>query len=331
MASDYLHTCLSLHRTVTELRFKAAQPLDRVERDVQAVFAGKLTYEVNQTILNRDLWNPDMFGYWPPDDELKREFGAGWDLSGLPDGEDKVIRELLKVYRQIEPVSVVLRFVLPKHYGIVSSPVEKILGIGPQRRQNDRYQKYVDSLRELRDCRGFQTATEVDMALWALQVGVLDGFLKRHGEHGGQAAAIEQAFNEDVRLRQLRARNLIKPLFDELFNTQLAEALLPTDKKIAAQLAGIEFEQLIRRRSERNSVRRTSQRKPCCACCGAIDVDVSLSKLLRNERSQFGATHQDLDCARVIRNIAIHDPSKLTRECVQKLINVAKDVEGRTR
>ena len=98
MAPDYLHTCLSLHRTVTELRFKAAQPLECVEREVQAVFVGRLTYKVHQTILNRDLWNPDMFGYWSPDDELKCAFGTGWDLSGLPDGEDKVIRNLLKVY-----------------------------------------------------------------------------------------------------------------------------------------------------------------------------------------------------------------------------------------
>ena len=226
----------------------------------------------------------------------------------------------------------VLRFVLPKHYGIVSPPVEKILGIGPKRRQNDRYRQYVDSLRKLRCCRKFQTAAEVDMALWALQVGVLDGgLLKRHGEHGGKAAEIDRAFKKDVRLRQLRARNLIKPLFGELSKLQLAEALLPTDKEIAAQLAGIEFEQLIRRRSERNSVRHTSQREPCCACCDVIEVDVDLSKLLRNKHSQFGATHRDLDCARVIRNVAIHDPSKLTRECVQKLINVAKEVEGRAR
>ena len=309
MASDYLHTCLSLHRAVTELRFKNVQPLDRVERDVQAVFAGRLTYEVHQRILNPKLWNPGMFGYWPPDDELKRAFGAGWDLSRLPDGEDEMIRKLLEVYRQIEPVSVVLRFVKPKHYGIVSPPVEKILGIGPRRRQNDRYQKYVDSLRELRKCRGFQTAAEVDMALWALQVGVLDGFLKRHGEHGGKAAEIERAFKEDVRLRQLRARNLIKPLFDELSKLQLAEALIPTDLEIAGQIAGIDFEYWVRRWLGTEPNERDG-----------------LHKVISDSCDQCGALYDDMQSARTIRNDAIHHPDNLTTCRVRLLIETAKKV-----
>ena len=108
--------------------------------------------------------------------------------------------------------------------------------------------RYTHSLRELRDSRGFETAAQVDMALWALQVGILDGGpLRRDAKHAKQARAIEAAFDDDIGLRQLRTRNLIKPLFDDLSDLQRAEALLPTDFEIAGKLAGIEFEYWIRR------------------------------------------------------------------------------------
>lgn len=311
MKRNYLQSCLLLHRIVTELRFKRAQPLDRIADDVREVFSGWLTCEVNQTILNRNLWNPDMFGFWPPVDELKRDLGEGLDLRQLPDGEDEVIRKLLEVYRQIEPVSVVLRFVQPKDYGIVSAPVEKMLGIAPDQRQSDRYLRYTHSLRELRDGRGFDTAAQVDMALWALQVGILDGGpLKRDAKHAAQARAIEAAFDDDIGLQQLRTRNLIKPLFDEFSELRLAEALLPTDFEIAGKLAGIEFECWIRRwlgkgayRDDKNSLH-----------------DVIRTGCYRQNRSSY----EELDSVRKTRNDAIHDPERLTSRRVQKLIAAAK-------
>lgn len=320
---DYLHECLALHRAVSEIRFERAQPLDRVEQHVRAALdrsAGKLTYEVLQTILNRDVWKPDMFGFWPPIEDLKAEFGAGWELRRLPKQEAKVIPKLLTVFRQIEPVSVVLRFARPRDYGIVSAPVEKILGIGPGRRQDDRYRQYVCSLRELRDRRGFKTAAEVDMALWTLQVGVLDsGLLKRHADYDGQARAIEQGFGADIGLRQLRARNLIKPLFDELSKLQLAEALLPTDLGIAGQIAGIEFEYWVRRWLDQDRVRRWPDQG------GEWE---GLYTIIRASRDRCGGMHDRLQDAREIRNDAVHDPDRLTPCRVQRLIKTARSARA---
>ncbi len=318
MKRNYLQSCLRLHRPVTELRFKRAQPLDQIADDVKEVFSGWLTCEVNQTILNRNLWNPDMFGFWPPVDELKRDLGQGLDLRQLPDGEEVVIRKLLEVYRQIEPVSVVLRFVQPKDYGIVSAPVEKMLGIGPDRRQSDRYLRYTHSLRELRDSRGFETAAQVDMALWALQVGILDGGpLRRDAKHAEQARAMEAAFDDDIGLRQLRTRNLIKPLFVEFSELRLAEALLPTDFKIAGKLAGIEFEYWIRRWLGTGAYR---------------DDKDSLYGIIRAGcYRQNRSLYEELDSARKTRNDAIHDPERLTSLRVQKLIEAAKKARERYR
>ena len=225
-----------------------------------------------------------------------------------------MIRKLLEVYRQIEPVSVVLRFVQPKDYGIVSAPVEKMLGIGPDRRQSDRYLRYTHSLRELRDSRGFETAAQVDMALWALQVGILDGGpLRRDAKHAEQARAIETAFKDDIGLRQLRTRNLIKPLFDDFSDLQRAEALLPTDFGIAGKLAGIEFEYWIRR---------------WLGTGADQDQRISLYDVIRAARHRLsGLSYEELDSARKTRNDAIHDPERLTSRRVQKLIEAANKVK----
>ncbi|MSO83339.1 MAG: hypothetical protein EXQ53_08605 [Acidobacteria bacterium] len=36
--------------------------------------------------------------------------------------------ELLRVFKSVEAVSVILRFIWPEHYGILSAPVEHLLG-----------------------------------------------------------------------------------------------------------------------------------------------------------------------------------------------------------
>lgn len=119
----------------------------------------------------------------------------------------------------------VLRFVVPKHYGILSSPVEHALGIQPAAESIDRYLNYVKDLRLIRDARGFDTAAQVDQALWTLQLGVLGGRLD-------DVAELKTAHEKDTLLRGIRVKNLADGLFGPgIAKLDLAQALAPAQMR----------------------------------------------------------------------------------------------------
>lgn len=245
---DYLHDCLALHGQVMEVRYGRMANLFRIEDETENVQSNcRLTYDDIEKIRNSRIWNADVFGYWPSRSVVESTLeSTEWNFQSLPDKEEQVIEDLLEAFHQIELVSVILRFVAPKHYGILSPPVEKVLGIGPFRRHSERYLAYLNDLREIRDARGFRSAAEVDMALWVLQVGILDDGLLKRDLSDEEYESLRSGFGNDSRLREIRVGNLTRELFSEMTRVELAEALLATDVDLAGQLAGIQFEQDVR-------------------------------------------------------------------------------------
>lgn len=82
--------------------------------------------------------------------------------------ERQAIRELLEEIKHIELVSIILRFIRPDQYGILSPPVERVLNV---RWGSDAVETYVNYLRDLRAIRrevGFSRVADADMALWVL-------------------------------------------------------------------------------------------------------------------------------------------------------------------
>ncbi len=166
-----------------------------------------------------------------------------------------MVDRLLGIFRHIEPVSVVLRFVDPRNFGILSSPVEKLLEMGPAHKPREKYRKYVKDLRTLRDERGFATAAEVDMALWVMRE-VIDA---EHARSEWLEHAVPEyrrwihVFWADRTLRETRVSNLTESLFGTMTMAELAEALVPRHRArikqdqivLAARVAGIEFEQAV--------------------------------------------------------------------------------------
>ena len=248
MERDYLHRCRELFDLLTRVRYGRTQHLERIEDATARIRSlRKLTYADIDRIRDSRIWDADVFGYWPARDEIESVIeSTQWDFWNLPKKETKAITGLFLVFRQIEPVSVILRFLVPKHYGIMSPPVEKVLGLGSFRRHPEKYRAYLTNLRILRDDRGFDTAADVDMALWVLQVGVLDNLLANHLP-GTQCKALKREFKQDAKLREIRVGNLTRQLFSDISRAELAEALLATNVELAAQVAGIEFERSVRR------------------------------------------------------------------------------------
>lgn len=164
MERDYLHRCRDLFGLLTRVRYGRTQHIERIEDATARIRSRrKLTYADIDKIRDSRIWNADVFGYWPARDEIESAIeSTQWDFWNLPKREIKAIAGLFLVFRQIEPVSVILRFLVPKHYGIMSPPVEKVLGLGSFRRHPEKYRTYLTNLRVLRDDRGFDTVADVD-------------------------------------------------------------------------------------------------------------------------------------------------------------------------
>ena len=220
---DYLHTCLGLHPTLMEILYDREsikrKGIKRIEDAAASIREkGQILYEDIEKIVDQDVWNADLFGYWPKSQEIEETLKSKkWNFKSLPAHEGEVIKDMYSIFHQIEIVSVILRFIMPKEYGIISPPVEKVLGInsfGNHRMSSenlhlDKYSTYLKDLREIKKERKFDRVADVDMALWVLQMGILE----RRFE-ASKCKKILQNFRKDSKLRAVQARNLTMYLFD---------------------------------------------------------------------------------------------------------------------
>lgn len=240
-ASDYLHVCAELHPVLLERLSGRVERLDSVERAVAGVRSSrKLTHEaLTKIIKSPDFSAAQKFWTWPSPTEMQEGLAEEIDLWNLPKNEKPLIRKLRGVFKTFEATSVVLRFVIPEHYGILSTPVEHVLGIQPAAESIDRYLNYVRNLREIRDRLKFKSAAQVDQALWTLQVGVYGGRLD-------DVEQIKKAHQRDPLLRGIRVKNLSDALFGSMSALDLAESLSFDRLEVASGLLALEFERTVR-------------------------------------------------------------------------------------
>jgi hypothetical protein len=239
---DYLHVCASLHSSLIQRLSGRAERLEAIERAVSGVRSSrKLTHEtLTKIIASPDFSGAQKFWAWPSAEEMQTGLAnQELDLWNLPKNEKPLIKKLRGVFKTFETVSVVLRFVVPEHYGILSTPVEHVLGIPPAAESIDRYLSYVRNLREIRDHKKFDTAARVDQALWTLQIGVYGGRLD-NVEH------LKKAHQGDAFLRGVRVKNLSDALFGSMSRIDLAESLSFDRLEIASDLLALEFERAVR-------------------------------------------------------------------------------------
>lgn len=321
ISGDYLHRCRDLHARVTEIRYGRTQNLAGIEEAAAGIRSSRrLTYDDIEGIRDGRIWNADTFGYWPPRDEIESILESQeWDFWNLPRKEDEAISGLLRVFRQIEPVSVVLRFIVPKHYGIMSPPVEKVLGPGPFRRHPERYRIYLNNLRKIRDDRGFDTVAEVDMALWTLQLGVLDEMLADHLPKV-EYEALWDGFRQDSKLREIRVGNLTRQIFSDMTRGELSEALLATNSELAGQIAAIEFERSVKRMVGAKPGDKESLRK-------LVD-DVLPDRIREALRDRDESGRLIIECKEAVstRNKVIHPERTWRKEEIVKLIQTMNKI-----
>ena len=317
--SDYLHRCLELFAKVTEIRYGKRQRLEEAERKVIGLLAGGAELsEIVHAIYNNPYFDAGVFGPLHGErieDDLQRTADGRW--RSLPDEE--LIKILYRSFSQIEPVSIVMRFIFPERFGIISYPVAALLGVRPSPRATATYEAYFKSLREIGGSHGIKRAADVDMALWALQIGVLDELLP-----AAQREPLKNEYNRDRRLRQLATRNLTKRLFAQTSKLDVAEALLDSDPALAGQIAGIEFEQLVSSRVLGRGGKGV-ERPVSLACCRGRDE--GLGGLIG--RFTPSDMRRELHHARQVRNRAVHCPPRcVAKEDVRSLINAARRIQN---
>ncbi len=241
---DYLHDCLALAETIRTRYYPQVADFESLERLGRRIRSGRrLTYRDAEDILRPN----NQFWVMPARPEFEEKIeGVELDLWNLPRKEETVVTRLLKIFRQIGPVSVLLRFLHPESYGIFSAPVVEILETrrelafkGALESISRQYVNYLSDLRGLRESRDFKRVADVETALWALYEGVL-----RRGISGTER--LERSFREDSELRRIRVRNLVDDLLSQSTQRDLAQALLEVDPLRSAQFAGLEFELRLR-------------------------------------------------------------------------------------
>lgn len=302
---DYLHDCLELHGEVAELRYGKPQHLRELESQVRTrAENGSTLWDVICTIHAYEGFPAAMFGFLPEAQIQAQLKEGGWERQwqALLNDRHVLVERLFEVFRQIEPVSLVLRFIDPARYGIMSGPVAAILGVVPRRRATDTYKAYLEALREVAAKRKFNRAADVEMALWALQVGALEDELLPQAKR----VRLKESYDGDTPLQQLQTRNLTTHLFSRE-KLDIAESLLTTDVRLAGQIAGVEFEQLVRKRF------------------GSRGSNDSLEVIIDRARHPDSRRLHD---ARDIRNRAVHPPRHLRRPDVERLIKTARWVSS---
>lgn len=307
---DYLQRCLALHGELTKSHYKRRQDLASVEKAAESIRSSRtFKYEDIEAIKNSEFWDGSKFWHWPSKADIESKLNEeGWDFWNIPKNEVPLLERLVALFRFIEPVSVILRFVAPKDYGIFSAPVAKVLEVRHGASLVETYRNYLVDLRQLRDKRGFKSAAEVDMALWVLQFGVREGRLK-----GPEREELLKAFEADSNLRGMCVRNLSKRLL-EFTPVQRADGLLPVDLAQAAEIAGIEFEKKVRKRAKKLMV----------SSPGLFVVINELHNAGVIDSSTRSRWHQ----ARDTRNKAMHGKGRLAERSVRDLINEIKRMES---
>lgn len=298
----YLHTCLKAFREVSEKKYGTPFDLPAIERSVTHLRSRTpLTYADLQYFASPQHWWFEKFWVFPPEHHLtpalkRRRF----DFWQLPAAEKSLIASLLDVFKSIELVSIILRFIRPEHYGIISPPVERVLDVRRGSHAVETYSNYLEDLRAIRGHYGFRRAADADMALWVLHERCF-GTL--------QESAMKRAYAKDRFMLAIRTKNLTAHLLSEYSYPQLAHSLLPINLELAAQLGGIAFERMVRQRAPKGSPSSSEE----------LDLKTLIDEL-HEEGTIDSLTRGRWQAARRIRNKAIHGVAAPTLPEVQRLL-----------
>jgi hypothetical protein len=203
---------------------------------------------VLRTLGESEHWNYEK--WWPaPDSDFGDPLRLPRDLT-----QEGAQRETVKLLhgrlKNIECVSVILRFLYPDHFGIISFPVTSLLTLPQAQDAVEYYLEYIRNLRELKklyQSRRLRTVADMDMALWSAAHFVQDSELGPEFESIKKAT--EEMRQDDVFL-DFCFGNLLKGLSsrwkqENSIYLAFGRAFLAQDYRIASVITSKVYESLL--------------------------------------------------------------------------------------
>ena len=239
-SGNYLRRCLQEFPEICRLKYGVVFDLASVEEKVKHLRRRTpLTYADLRYFESPEHWWFQRFWVFPPREQIEPALQKEmFDFWNLPDShEAETIRRLLHIFKSIELVSIILRFIRPEHYSIYSSPIQHMLDMRHGRDLVETYMAYLDNLREIKKHHRFDRVADLDMALWVLHE-------KCYGRYRSQETI--DAYRDDDFMLQLRVSNLVAPLA-ALSEAKLAKALIAAKPDVASLIACHYFEKLLRK------------------------------------------------------------------------------------
>jgi hypothetical protein len=290
--------------------------LEKLEKVFAPIKSGEENFSIAHLNAIKSDWA--FLNWWKMPDLSEGELNSIKNaLPRLEPKDEKIIHLLFDIFKNIEIVSCILRFVDPTNYGIMSPPVENTLHV-IGRRQVEKYLNYLNHLEDLRMEYKFNRIADVDMALWALSV-MKNSFLKNDPFYG---EIYTQYKETDNCVKRIMAKNSLKAIWEEK-PIYRAALLLETDYKIAATLAGRELEHFIKSfcKSKKINLKEKSKKR------GNRYYSLpELSDFLENQKHISNKENMDIKEWWETRNELTHDTRiKRSEADVRKMIKGIED------
>lgn len=251
--SKWIHEFLRLYSELTLMRTGRRQDASAVENEV-ARYRSKTQICSEQLHAIEESTSWDYPNWW---NKLSPSLDPPVDLPPDPaitDGKQFLVAQLYDRLKHIEVVSVLLRFVFPDEFGILSPPVASLLGLPYEEDHIEYYLRYVSVLGDFRmHYEGLRRVADVDMALWSAAHGLPD------------YRALVDEMHEDAYFQQVRLTNLLEGLGRHWTRGNrnrmlLARSLLKTDYEVAGALTSVVYEPLVNEIADEVGVSRQVDR-----------------------------------------------------------------------
>jgi len=275
--------------------------------------AGLITPQILRIIEECPAWT---YPWWWPRMSLVFQgavcIPANLTLEG---SRHKLIEEMWEHLHHVEVVSVILRFMCPEEFGIMSPPVVSFLHLTPQDNSVTDYERYLKVLGIMRDHYGLLRIADTDMAIWSTAQLYVDR----------DFSAITEEMRRDEYFQGILLANIVQGWSGLTWksgrrNLTLARVFLDQDYLLAALIVGRVYEELIQEPASRWNV-RTNPLTPRQSMTGAL-----ARRLGRHaDLQQFGITGDHLEKWWIWRRKAIHQDPPISKADAGHFL---MDIEG---
>ena len=230
-----------------------------------------------------------------------------------PQSKQDAVEILNSRLRHIEVVSVVLRFLCPEEFGILSPPVINLVNLPRTMSHVELYSRYLSLLAKLRDDYGvLEKAAYVDMALWSA------------AHLPTKYRSLWKEMLHDAYFQEICLSNLLEGFGRSWGQTDrerlmLAELLLKHDYILAALIAARCFEAIVHRMAAKWSISPTDPKQE--KYFGSL-----VDNIVNRKHRELSAMQIPLKKWLHYRNKAVHVKTPIQREEAKEFIPGVKDL-----